>query len=138
ALNARPSPDATLLHHKAIWLKRHDRPLEATAILDRALAAPKLAYTHRQEASEHIHTTYAATLLDAVSRNLLDAPDGRRKIIEHLSKARERFVNPRAVHVQARVVLKFWDLLSHSGADEFTLFNNALADIDRVMMYNNT
>ena len=71
ALGALPLPDRTFIHQKGLWMKdKANDPLLAKSVLEEALVTEVYPYTERGEAEEHIHTSIAATLLDAADRKI--------------------------------------------------------------------
>lgn len=134
---AIPMQDRTLVHHQGLWEKNrgHD-PTAARKTLRRALDTTEYPYSSRGEPSEHIHTSLAATELDAIRLRETSPNDGRAAVLHHLDRARsEVFVNPNAVHVQARLTLDLVDLAGTYGEpDSVALVNAALADVDRAIM----
>ena len=137
AIAAIPMPDRTLVHHQGLWEKNrgHD-PTTARKTLRRALDTSEYPYASRGESSEHIHTSLAATELDAIRLKETSPVDGRAAVLHHLDRARsEVVVNPNAVHVQARLTLDLVDLAGTYGEpDSVALVNAALADVDRAIM----
>jgi hypothetical protein len=137
AIEALPLPDKTLEHQKGLWIKNAGRdPVEATKVLEAALSTPLYPYAERGEADQHIHTSIAATTLDAIDRGEISLDEGKDKAIEHLSKARSKdYFNPRAVHVQGNLILRLSQKFAEGHiADAFALINQAVADIDRTMI----
>jgi len=108
AERALPLPDRTLLHHKALWIKNVGRdPLGAAQVLEKALEAKPYPYADREEASEHIHTSLAATALDALETGKVSLEEGRDRVLSELAQARSAsFFNPRAAHVEATLILR--------------------------------
>jgi hypothetical protein len=104
AIASLSHPDQTLVHHKGLWIKNegHD-PLLAIQVFDEALRTAPYPYTDRQESEEHIHTSYAAALLDAMHRKLIPREEGKVQVMDHLAIARAvDFFSPHAVHVNAK------------------------------------
>ena len=137
AIHALPHQDKTLLHHKGLWVKnKGNAPLEAAKILESALNTPVFPYAHRGEADAHIHTSIAAAVLDGVNQGQEKLAEGKRKILDHLSKSREMdFFNPRAVHVQANLILHLVDKDSDSQSpDFFAMINQAVGDVDHTLL----
>jgi hypothetical protein len=136
ALRALPHPEKTLLHHKSLWTKNQGRdPIQASRIATQALLAPDYPYSDRGEANEYIHNSLAAMALDAVELKKMSADEGREAVLTHLAKARPPgFFNPRAVHVQANLMLELADKIpTTSSADAYELVDRALTDVDRTL-----
>lgn len=137
AINALPMPDRTLVHHHGLWEKNrgHD-PSAARKTLRKALETSEYPYSDRGEPLEHIHTSLAATELDAIRLKEITLEHGQAAILQHLERARSVvFFNPNAVHVQARLTIDLVDLAArHDDPDSVALVNAALADIDRALM----
>lgn len=137
AIAAFPFEDRTLVHHKAIWIrKRGNDPLQAIAVLNQALRTNNFPNASKLEADEHIYNSLARTTLDAMDKLRMDFDRGKLLVLNYLSKARsETFFNPGAAHVQASFVMRLLDKADRSAAvDYFTLLNGALADIDRALL----
>lgn len=137
ATNAIRVPEKTILHHMARWMKNKGQdPIHAYEVLKQALAARPIPYVST-EPDEHIHTTMAATVLDAVDQRKYDIKEGTKIALEHLGKSRNaNFFNPKAVHVQAGIVLKIIRSdVAQSKNDLFTLINIASTDIDRCLLH---
>lgn len=135
ALRALPYPDKALMHHKGIWVKdKGEDPIGATKILEEALRTPNYPHS-RPERNEHIRTTLAATALDAMERGLLPPAESKAAALENLTQARSpSFFNPRAVHVNANLVLKLTRKMTREEqADEFKLATEALSDVNRTL-----
>jgi hypothetical protein len=136
AIASLSHPDQLLVHHKGLWIKnRGHKPIAAAAVLEEALRTPTYPYSDREEASEHIHTSLAATKLDAIDQGDLTWDQGKFEAIEHLQKARaQSFFNPRAVHVEARVATRIITKSARSDfGDACEVANRSLADIDRTL-----
>src|SRR5205814_997748 len=97
AIAALPFEDRTLKHQRGLWIKdKADDPLLAKAALEEALKAKPFPYATRVEADEHIHTSLAATILDAADRGQVSFDAAVPEILQHLDRARsEVFFNPR-------------------------------------------
>ncbi len=137
ALNALPFKDKTLLHHKGLWIKNKGRDASAARkILEQALETPVYPYVNRAEANEHIHTSLAATILDQIDQQTTSLAEGKRLILEHLSKARSNaFFDAKPVHVQANMICKLADKLSApESPDYFALINRAISDVDHTLL----
>ncbi len=137
ASNALVMQDRTLVHHHGLWQKNHGHdPVTARETLRRALETKEYPYSDRGEPLEHIHTSLAATELDAIRSKMVTAEQGRSAVLHHLERARsEVFLNPNAVHVQARMTIELVDLSGqYDDPDSVALVNAALADVDRALM----
>jgi hypothetical protein len=137
AISALPLEDRTLQHQKGLWIKdKGNDSLLAMKVLESALTAKVYPYTTRGEAEEHIHTSLAATILDASDRNQIDLQEAIPEILQHLDRARsESFFNPRAVHVQANVMLRLVTKLEdRESADTYHLLNQALIAVDSTLL----
>ena len=137
AIAALPHSDKTLLHHKGLWIKnKGGNAALATEILEEALQAPVYPYAQRGEADGHIHTSIAAAVLDGINQGLETVEDGKKKILDHLSKSRASdYFNPRAVHVQANLISHLADKVpdAHS-PDYFAMINRAVGDVEDTLM----
>ncbi len=137
AISALPLQDRTLQHQKGLWIKdKGNDSLLAMEVLETALTANIYPYTTRGEAEEHIHTSLAATILDASDLGQIDLQEAIPKILQHLDRARsESFFNPRAVHVQANVMLRLVTKLEdRESADTYHLLNQALIAVDSTLL----
>jgi hypothetical protein len=137
AISALPFDDRTLKHQKGLWIKdKGNNPLLAKEVLEGALTAAVYPYTSRGEADEHIHTSLAATILDASDRGEIDLQEAIPDILQHLDRARSgSFFNPRAVHVEANVMLRLVSKLNEQkSADTYHLLNQALVDVDSALL----
>ena len=137
ALSALPVEDRTLKHQKGLWIKdKGDDPILAKSILESALAAKSYPYADRVEADEHIHTSIAATILDAADQSKIDLDEAMVDILQHLDHARsDAFFNPRAVHVQANLMLRLVSRLKEQdSADTYNLLNQAIDDVDSALL----
>lgn len=137
ALAALPHADRTLLHHKGLWIKNKGGDAAAAKqVLEKALASPDYPYTKRGEADEHIHTSLANTVLDAVNQGSVSLDDGKREMLKHIAKARSTsFFNPHSVHVQAKLISRLAKKIpSDQTPDYFALVNQALEDIDHTLL----
>jgi tetratricopeptide (TPR) repeat protein len=133
AISALPHEDATLLHHQAIHFRKSGEAERAIKCLERALSAKPYPYSERQEQEEHIHTSYAATILSLLSQKKLSDTEAKEQFQRHIDRARsESFFNPRAIHVQAVYAIKFaGQVQSGSEVDALGLLDRALSDIER-------
>jgi len=137
AISALPLQDRTLQHQKGLWIKeKGDDSLLALEVLDAALKTDAYPYTSRGEADEHIHTSMAATILDASDRGQIGLQEAIPGILQHLDRARsESFFNPRAVHVQANLMLRLVTKLEdRQSADTYHLLNQALIAVDSALL----
>jgi hypothetical protein len=137
AISALPFDDRTLKHQKGLWIKdKGNDPLFAKEVLESALTATIYPYTSRGEAEEHIHTSIAATILDATDKGERELSTAIPEILQHLDRARsDSFFNPRAVHVQANLMLRLVSKLQEQdSADTFQLLNQALIDVDSALL----
>ena len=136
ALTALPVSDRTLLHHKALWIKKRGKdPLGAMEVLRQALATPSYPYASRSEAEQHIYTSMAATELDALATGKVSQSTGVPEILRYLERSRsDTFFNPSAVHVEAGLIYRLLKHATVTEADTLTLVNNALARIDRTVL----
>lgn len=136
ALSSLPYPDKTLVHHKGLWIKNKGKnPVEADEVLRAALDTRVYPYADRGEIDQHIHTSRAATGLDAIDQGKLSLEQGKLRVLEHLEKARaEGFLNVHAVHVQANLMLRLADKFQkEQSPDSCDLLNRALADLNRAI-----
>jgi len=137
AISALPFDDRTLKHQKGLWIKdKGKNPLLAKETLESALRATIYPYTERAEAEEHIHTSLAATILDAADQNQIDLQQALPELLQHLDRARsDAFFNPRAVHVQANLMLRLVSRLGEAdSADTYNLLNQAIDDVDSALL----
>jgi hypothetical protein len=137
ALSALPLEDRTLVHQKGVWIKDEGKdPLLAKAVLEEALRTKVYPYTTRQEAQEHIHTSLAATVLDAVDAGQVSLEEAIPEILRHVDQAlSESFFTPRAVHVQANLMLRVLEKVKdRASADTFSLVNQALLALDSALL----
>jgi|GEM_PF-5271827 len=137
AIGALPLPDRTLKHQKGLWIKdKANDPLLAKSVLEEALITEVYPYTNRGEAEEHIHTSIAATLLDAADRREISLEDAMPQILRHVDQARaDSFFNPRAVHVQANLILRLLSQFEDNDtADTYALVNQALVAVDSALL----
>lgn len=137
ALAALPVQDRTLKHQKGLWIKdKGNDPLLAKSVLESALATKSYPYTNRGEADEHIHTSLAATILDAADQDKIDLDQAMVEILQHLDQARsDAFFNPRAVHVQANLMLRLVSRLEEQdSADTYNLLNQAIDAVDSALL----
>lgn len=136
AIESLSHPDQSILHHKGLWIKNKGRrPVEAATVLEKALITPVYPYSDRGEATEHIHTSLAATKLDAIDSGDLTWEQGKIEAIDHLQRARSQtFFNPKAVHVEARIATRIIArAVSEDFGDACEVANRSLADIDRTL-----
>src|SRR6202041_2850892 len=93
-------------------------------------------YSARAEAEEHIHTSLAATILDALDSGLIDLKQAILEILLHVDRARsDAFFNPRAVHVQANLMLRLTSKIANDeSADTFNLLNQAFDAVDSALL----
>lgn len=137
ATESLPHPDKTLVHQKGLWIKRRGNdPDLATRIFKQALDTPNYPFANRSEADEHIHTSIAASLLDAIDAGKVDLAIGKDEILKHLARARSaRFMNPSAVHVEANLTVRLADRLGESQiADIHHLVSRAMATVDQTLL----
>lgn len=137
AIGALPLPDRTLKHQKGLWMKdKANDPLLAKSVLEEALATEIYPYTDRGEAEEHIHTSIAATLLDAADRREIALDNAMPQILRHVDQARaDSFFNPRAIHVQANLILRLLSKLEDNDtADTYALVNQAIVAVDSALL----
>lgn len=136
ALRALPFGSKTLLHHKGIWMrKKGKKPIEALAVLEKALQADPTPYSRRGEADEHIYTSSAAALIDAVREGLISVDAGKEQALAMLGRARSNsFFNASAVHVYANLVLELAERIGMETQDSRHLAASALADVDRTVL----
>jgi len=137
AIGALPHADRTLLHHLGLWEKNKslDTDRARTSLLS-ALKTPQYPYASRGEPDEHIFTSLAATELAAIKAGRLTAAEGKERVLSYLERARsEQFVNPNAVHVQAKyTVMLAESLTGDMTPDACHLVDLALADIERTLL----
>lgn len=137
AIDALPLPDRTLKHQKGLWIKdKGNDPLLAKTVLEDALITNVYPYTSRGEADEHIHTSIAASIVDAVDLGKIPLSDAVQQVLRHVDQARsDSFFNTRAVHVQARLVLRLLSKFEDSDtADIYALVNQALGAVDSTLL----
>jgi hypothetical protein len=137
AINALPLPDKTLQHHRGLWIKnRGENPLLAAQALEAALGTPMYPYATKGEADEHIHTSIAASYVDAILAKKIGLEEGRVIALSHLEKARSAsFFNPSAVHAKANLVIKLAGQMGNAqSADVAQLLNRAIADVDQTLL----
>lgn len=137
AMSALPFQDRTLVHQKAIWIRKKGRdPVTAINVLKEALGTANYPNASRGETDEHIYTSLARATLDAMELLRFDFDSGKAQVMSYLGKARSAtFFNPSAAHVQASLVLTLLDSTDRTAAvDYFQLLNVALADIDRALV----
>ncbi len=137
ALAALPFDDRTIRHQKGLWIKdKGNDPLLAKQTLEAALKSPVYPYADRAEAEEHIHTSLAATILDAVDHGQTHLDQALPELLQHLDHARsDAFFNPRAVHVQANLMLRLISRLRDAdSADTFNLLNQAIDEVDSALL----
>jgi hypothetical protein len=137
AMSALPFQDRTLVHQKAIWIRKRGRdPLTAITVMKEALGTANYPSAPRAETDEHIYTSLARATLDAMELLRLDFDTGKAQVMSYLAKARSStFFNPSAAHVQASLVLTLSDTLDRTAAaDYYQLLNTALADVDRTLV----
>jgi tetratricopeptide (TPR) repeat protein len=136
AIGALPYPDKTLLHHKGIWIrKKGKQPLEALKVFDQALKTEVAPYARRAEPDEHIHTSSAAAIIDAMKYGLMSIEAGKEQALSALARSRSNsFFNASAVHVYATLVLELTDRIGVETPDAKHLAANALADVDRTVL----
>lgn len=137
AMSALPFADRTLVHQKAIWIRKKGRdPLTAITVLKEALVTANYPSASRGERDEHIFTSLASATLDGMQLLRIDFDAGKAQVMGYLAKARSAtFFNPSAAHVQASLVLTLSDTADRTqAADYFQLLNTALADIDRALV----
>ena len=138
AIGALPFEDRTLVHQMGRWEKnKGHNPARAKAVLERALHTQLYPYASKGEAIEHIHTTLAATELDAIKLGQVSPDQGKQAVLSHLERARAGhfFNNPNAVHVQAKLISGLADLTGHpSDPDSIGMIDTALGDVDRMLL----
>ncbi|MCA9048663.1 MAG: hypothetical protein KDA89_08035 [Planctomycetaceae bacterium] len=134
AIDSLSLQDQSLMHHKGLWMKNVGKvPIEAGEVLTKALATNPYPYSERNEADEHIHTSIAATRLDAVDAGQLDWETGKKDALYHLEQARsDTFFNPNAVHVAARLSARIIKRSEeHEIVDSFEIAAKTLSDLER-------
>jgi hypothetical protein len=137
AMGALPLPDRTLKHQKGLWIKdKANDPLLAKSVLEEALITEVYPFTERGEAEEHIHTSIAATLLDAADRRDIPLDVAMPQILRHVDQARaDSFFNPRAIHVQANLILRLLSNFENNDtADTYALVNQAIVAVDSTLL----
>ncbi|MCC6525916.1 MAG: hypothetical protein IT373_24930 [Polyangiaceae bacterium] len=137
AAKALPSKSRSILHHKALWLRKHGGDIdESIAVLDEALEAAPSPHGDHVEADEHIHTSKAAAILEKMDQKRMSAEDGRQQALLELERSRSpRFINPHATHVYAGLVSKLaFGKAGVDRVDRFELLNRALSDLDRMIV----
>ncbi len=137
AIDSLPFQDRTLLHHKALWIKNKGRDsVLAESVLKEALRAPSYPYTEREELSEHIQTSLAATILDSIDAGKTSLEEGSQRVFDCLAKARNgSSVNAKAVHVNANLAIRHVLQLKDSpGIDKFLAACGAVSEVDRALM----
>lgn len=137
ALDALPFEDRTLVHQKGMWVKDAGKdPLLAKTILEQALITKVYPYTSRGEAPEHVHTSLAATILDAADAGQISYEEATPQILRHVDQAlADSFFTPRAVHVQANLMLRLLTKVGErDNADTYGLVNEALVALDAALL----
>ena len=137
ALGALPLDDRTIKHQKGLWIKDNGNdPMLAKSVIESALASKPYPYSDRVEVDEHIHTSLAATILDAVDQGKVDLEESLSQILHHLDHARSNsFFNVRAVHVQANLMLRVVSNLKDiEAADTYNLLNQAIDAVDSSLL----
>jgi hypothetical protein len=137
AIAALPIEDRTLLHHKALWLRKKGRdPMAATPVFEKALAASPYPYASQGEPDEHIHNSIAANTIDMIERGLIDATKGRAQAMEHLALARSsQFFNTHSAHVHANMILSLLNLTQTGEVADITAMSaRALSDLDTTLL----
>lgn len=135
ALAALPFRDRTLLHHKARWIRRKGPEImDAFPVLDEALATAQNPFNKEQD--EHLHTTYARTILKAFERDKVSLDAAKVGISEHLEKASsDAFMNLHATHVRVETALEFVGRLPPGDfVDRASLTAQALAEVARTLV----
>ena len=137
AIESLPLQDRTLLHQKAVWIRKkgHD-PLTAMPILEQALAAQQYPYATQEEPDEHIHNSIAANYVDLIQKGLIDRKAGRAAAVEHLGLARSsEFFNTYSAHAHANMILSLLSLTTEEDAvDISTMSARALSDLDITLL----
>jgi hypothetical protein len=137
ALSTLPFPDRTLAHQRALWIKNHGRdPVQAVAALKQALTTDPYPFAQKSEATEHIHTSIAATILDGIESGVIPITQGKDEALHHLAKARSaKFLNPSAIHVQANLAAALASKLGENErSDVYQLVARAMADLDQTLL----
>lgn len=136
ALNALPYSNKTLVHHKGIWIrKKGRRPLEALKVFEQALTTDPTPYSRRSEADEHIYTSAAAAMIDAIKDGSVGVEAGKQQALGLLARSRSTsFFNASAVHVHANLALELANRIGFETADSKHLTAAALADVDRTVL----
>ncbi len=137
AIAALPHEDRTLMHHKGLWQKNKGNDYaEAKKTLEAALRTHLYPYAARGEALEHIYTSLAANQLDALKAKAISPSEGKETVLGYLDRARSgTFLNPNAVHVQAKMIVGLADVSGASTEpDSVKLIESALSEIDRMLL----
>lgn len=141
AIAALPLKDKTLVHHKGLWIKnKGNDPIQAGKVFQEALETPVYPAQGRVERNEHIHTSMAAAIVQAVAQRRIDISMAKGSVLDHLNKARgSGFFSSHVVHVQANLMAELADVLgTEKGADQaadiYHLIGRALADVDRSLL----
>jgi hypothetical protein len=109
--------------------------LEALKVFEQALTTESAPYARRVEADEHIYTSSAAAVIDAIKDGLVSIGAGKEQALTMLARARSsKFLNASAVHVHANLVLELAEKIGIETQDSKHLAANALADVDRTIL----
>lgn len=137
AIESLPFPDKTLKHHKGLLIKNVGNDcMLAEQVLNDALLTPEYPYTDRGEASQHIHTSLAATILDQIENGSISPEEGQAKAFDHLALARSNdFFNANAVHVHGNLAARLIPMMQDSRpTDVMVVASEAASDIDASLM----
>lgn len=136
AERALPYTHRTIVHHKALWLRRKGasyRDIERE--LQRALSTPD-APLGGGESVPFIHNSYAAAIVAAIASGEMPVEEGTRAATRELENARSvTFVNAHAVHVSAQLTVELIRSQRQDAAlDRALLAVRALADVERLLL----
>lgn len=103
-----PHPDRIVAHHKGLWIHHVGRkPDEAYSQLEKALATPQYPGAVREEPTEFIHTSMAATVVQEIRSGSQDREAGLETVKGHLQQAtRLNRFDPHMTHVFANMLFE--------------------------------
>jgi hypothetical protein len=137
AIKTFPVGDRAIAHHRALWIKDVGRlPELAYKELESVQRIAPYTLSSRGEPIEHIHTSMAASVYQAITKGEIELHSGVELVKLHISKASSpNWFDSHAAHVHAKTLLKLSTRLRTENQGAFIeCIDEATQIIDRSLM----
>jgi hypothetical protein len=137
AIRTFPVQDRAIAHHRALWIKDVGKlPELAYRELESVQRVAPYTQSSRGEPLEHVHTSMAASVYQAITKQEIELQAGVELIKQHIAKASSpNWFDSHAAHVHAKTLLKLSTHLRTNDQNGFIeCIEEATQIIDRSLM----